>query len=517
MTNDTSSSTPVNSEPNASGASTTSWPAVFSVVFLSVLAALPALVLEYLPMTDLPAHLAVLSAVSHFNDPTWHFDRYFAVDFGNTLYLLPYVIAWLIEPVAGLEAGYRIAVFLSLVSVPVGLLVVLLAAEKSPWLALLGLAVMYNRAFFWGFVNFNLALGLSLFAVGLLRWNTKSWFKPAGLFLLSGLLVICHVYGIAMVAGIAILALFLCPATRSWRNFLPAFGPLVAGSFVWWVKGRDQPGFGEWVWPGFFERITTVDESILGGWQDNTELALLVIVVLVCVPFVIRSLSEVAHEADSQTLRWNWVFALFVAGNILLYLVLPANTKTAKFIHFRHAVIAITFLPLVCDLCGRRARLGKVGCATVALFATANTWAHLLLFDREASSFNAIRNAIHGPARIAGLIYEPMGKISKTLPYLHFPAYLHADVGGFVSASFAKFWNVPLKYREDVPLPPWHHSLEWYPHKFLESEPQFYDYVVVRLDENLLFHTTSEFPFEPILVAGEWKLYRKIEVDAQKL
>jgi len=52
---------------------------------------------------------------------------------------------------------------------------VLRATGKSGVLALLALPLMYNRAFFWGFFNFNLALGMSLVAFALLARSLTSF------------------------------------------------------------------------------------------------------------------------------------------------------------------------------------------------------------------------------------------------------------------------------------------------------------------------------------------------------
>ena len=84
-------------------------------------------------------------------------------------------MAMAFAPFASLELGMRVVVVLSLASLPIGLFALLRALGKPEWLALLSLPLVYNRAFFWGFVNFQLALGFALLALAILVRPPRGW------------------------------------------------------------------------------------------------------------------------------------------------------------------------------------------------------------------------------------------------------------------------------------------------------------------------------------------------------
>jgi hypothetical protein len=119
----------------------------------------PCLWLAYLPMTDLPQHLALASILLHHDDPRFGFAAYYDVASGQSLYWLQSLLALALAGVIGLEAGMRVVVVLSLALLPVAVLALLRSLRKPEWLALLALPLVYNRAFFWGFTSFQLALG----------------------------------------------------------------------------------------------------------------------------------------------------------------------------------------------------------------------------------------------------------------------------------------------------------------------------------------------------------------------
>src|SRR5688572_23982666 len=121
-----------------------------TLVAICVLA-LPTLWFSYLPMTDLPQHAAVVSIIEHHDDPAYGFAAYYDVDWWRTPYVLPYLIWIGVGKVLGLAAGMHVAALVSVLAYPLGLLALLRAAGKPSWLALLGLPLVYNRAFFWGF------------------------------------------------------------------------------------------------------------------------------------------------------------------------------------------------------------------------------------------------------------------------------------------------------------------------------------------------------------------------------
>ena len=88
--------------------------------------------------------------------------RVYEVDFGRTLYWLPYALTWVLAKALPLELAFRLVVAFSVAAVPLGVLAAVRATGRPAALALLALPLTFNRAFFFGFHNFLLAVGLGI-------------------------------------------------------------------------------------------------------------------------------------------------------------------------------------------------------------------------------------------------------------------------------------------------------------------------------------------------------------------
>ena len=88
-----------------------SWRSSVLPVVLTLLSALPVLIIPYLPMTDLPQHFANLSILTHMDDPSYGFSRIYEYDFSKSLYIMPYLIGWGFTHFMPTEIALRCVVF----------------------------------------------------------------------------------------------------------------------------------------------------------------------------------------------------------------------------------------------------------------------------------------------------------------------------------------------------------------------------------------------------------------------
>lgn len=208
------------------------------------------------------------------------------------------------------------------------------------------------------------------------------------------------------------------------------------------------------------------------------------------------------------------VSCLLVMANLVAYFVLPMATPTAKFIHFRHAVIAVMMLPLIvaaADL----PKLRNLAFALIlipAFLAVGNTWWHFHLFEREASEFDKILAAVPQRAHVVQLTYESKGAILRSHAYLHFGAYAQAQKGGVIAVSFPiLFWNIPLKGRSNSDMPDTPKNLEWAPGRYSDYRMgSFYDTILVRQKGLRATPLYLSRPYDLVAAAGPWKLFRQI-------
>ncbi len=487
------------------------WVTVAAIALLCA----PTLVFTHLPMTDLPQHAAVVSIIEHYDDVAYRFGDYYDVDWWRSPYVLPYGIWIVVGKLAGLAAGMHVAVFLSVILYPLAILALLRTAGKPAWFALLAIPLVYNRAFFWGFVHFNTGIGLALLAFALYVSATKSVARDIAVAVLVLLSTFCHVYALAMIIAL-VCAYAVCGGYRTLRARWWSLLPLLVGVVVWLLGSRAQFGYGLPIDPPVVDRVKLLPSELLGGYQDPSEHVILALFLAAWLLLAWTTLPTSRERLRALT-PLERVAYLACAGNLVLYLLLPQATFTAKFIHFRHAILACALLPLLArgDALPRATLLARALPSIAAGAAIANSWAHLAMFDREARGFTHVVNALPQGPRLVALTFEPMGDVMATHPYLHFSAYAQAKKGGLISMTFPSFfWNLPVTMRPGAAIPPTPTSLEWNPSLWDdESFGYFYDHAIVRMPGNRALAASSKFPFELLAASPPWHVYRRVSAS----
>jgi hypothetical protein len=251
---------------------------------------------------------------------------------------------------------------------------------------------------------------------------------------------------------------------------------------------------------------------LLGGYRDASE-GVILIALLATLALLGHRAVATRHGASSALSHHERVLWLYIALNVLLYLVLPQHTQTAKFLHFRHAVLAAAMLPLVVphNALAALPLLSRGALTALAAVTIANAWIHLALFDREARSFEDVIAALPDRPRVVALTWERNGRVVQTIPYVHFAAYAQARKGGLLATTFPGFfWNLPLRLRDDAGIPPTPLSLEMHPRLFdHRSFGRFYDFVLVRGGPRIPApHDDAGIPYALVYDAPPWRLYR---------
>jgi hypothetical protein len=481
------------------------------IAALCVVFALPCLVFRYTPMTDLPQHEAIVSIMRHMHDPSFGFDRYYEWALNRTLYIFPYLLSTGLAYIVPIGVAMQITVFLATVSYPLGVMMTLRALRKPLVLTLLALPLVYNRAFFWGFLHFNFGIGLAFFTLSQLvgTWSRAAKWSVAGLSLLTA---VSHVYGLALLFAY-VAAWLLAGQRRQLLSRVPWILPAALGSGAWGVFAANAPGYGEIEWAPWNYRLKELGHSILGGYVDNSENVILFGLTVLIIALTYRSFPLTGRRWISLGTH-SRVGYILVALNLVAYFVLPVATPAAKFIHFRHAVLAAMMLPLIVSDSNYRSRSVVAGIlpAIVAAMALGNAWWHLWRFDREARAFDSILAVIPARSHLAQLTYESKGGVMRTHAYLHFGAYAQAQKGGAFAVSFPlMFWNIPLRRRPNSSMPQTPRDMEWSPARFNEySMGHFYDTILIREGSGRSFRSPLRGPYELAATSGPWKLYRRI-------
>lgn len=478
------------------------------VVLTCVLAVLPCVVFRYLPMTDLPQHEAIISIMRHLHDPAYGFERYYEWALDRTLYVFPYFLAVGLAFLVPVKLAVHITVLLAVLSFPVGVILYLRALKRPLSLALLAVPLMYNRAFFWGFIHFGLGVGLAFIVIALLvgSWSRRTGWWVAGLCVLTAL---THIYGLLVVFAYACGWLVSGRRIELLRRLIWT-APAVLALVGWGVFAAGAPGYGVTEWAPFDLRLKELSHSILGGYADDSEDLILYAWAALVVLLASSSFPVSWARLKSLSVQSRAAY-LFIVANVVAYFVLPVATPTAKFIHFRHAVLAAMMAPLIVERLPKNVFTRVVLCLVpgVAMAAISNTWLHFWQFQREASGFDAVLDAIPPRSNIVQLTYDSKGQVLRSHAYLHFGAYAQAAKGGVFAVSFPiLFWNIPVKGRSGSGMPATPKNMEWSPARFNERRMgRFYDTVLVRNKNGVVRqHAYGERPLN--LTVGNWQVFR---------
>ena len=151
-------------------------------------ATVPLLLTPVLPMADLPQHMAQVAIWKHLGDPCPGYSALFELNLARP-YLLGYGLARLLATVLTVSAAFKVTVWIAILLLPLSLRALLARGAGDPWLSLLGFPLAYGYSFYWGFLNFTLAIPLALFYLALLFDKRP---RDLGSILLGALLFAAH-------------------------------------------------------------------------------------------------------------------------------------------------------------------------------------------------------------------------------------------------------------------------------------------------------------------------------------
>jgi len=486
---------------------------------------------RYAPMTDLPFHAAQSSALVHFFDPSFHLRDQFELHPLAVPYLSSYVLGGLLMFVVPPWIAVKIAGGVMLALLPAGLAVLFRGMKKSPLLGLAALPFAWSFLTHWGFLNFVGALGLYAMSLGaaLLVLDKPSPRRRLGLAAVLVALFFTHIFRFPFaVAGVLAAGIVMYPATRRFRPILLPLVPSLA-LFAVWLRVRpaaiSAPLDLSHIDLG---RLREIPRLVLdGGTTDPAEAAAILTSYRVLgVAFV---LALVAFVLDGRSLKWNRRAFAFATGSTILvlgctgvallgFVVLPMEIGTWWYVYPREAItVAFLALGALPDL--PREKLLRaplvLGLAIAPLGLARVTATNYRVFDAATEDFHRITRAIPEAPKLMYLIFDHSGSKQKHSPFMHLPAYVQAERGGWLSFHFAVFGASPLVYRErDEPgaviPPPVPTRWEWTPHKFrVLQHGLFFDWFLVRSRNSPSMAFRDDPSIIPVDHVGTWWLYRR--------
>jgi len=486
---------------------------------------------RYPPITDLPFHGAQTSGLLHYADPAWHFGEQFRLQPLAVPYLSMYAIGALFMLVLPPVTATKAAAVVMLALLPAGLAVLFHGMKRSPLLGVLGLGVVWCNLSHWGFLNFMGALGLFAMAVGLtlMLVERPTPGRQLALALTLVALFFSHIFRFPFaLCGVVGAAVVAYPATRRFRPVILPLLPAVA-LFVGWTQARTAtqkanlgPIAVHW------ERLQEIPDLLFEGFNDPAEQAAAatagrVLLLALGVTVIGRLLADEQRPAASRQKT------LFAAGAALApvacalvflggFLILPMEIGLWWYVYPREATAAL-FLALGAfpDLPTARWLRAPIvlGLAAAAVAMAAVVVDNYRRFDPATEDFHRITRHIPQAPKLLYLIFDHRGSTRTTTPFIHLPAWVQAERGGWLSFHFSVWNSSPLGYRDPrepgaVVPPPVPLRWEWTPQKFhVKQHGAFFDWFLVRHPSSPDHLFRADPTIERVQHAGTWWLYRR--------
>lgn len=485
---------------------------------------------HYPPMTDLPFHASQTGTLRHYWDPSYHFHEQFELHPLAVPYLSMYAIGALLMIFLPALLAVKIAAGVMIGLVPAGLAVMFHGMKKSPLLGLLGLGLCWCNLTHWGFLNFLGAIGLFAMTIGftLLVLDRPTTGRQVGLALTLVALFFTHIFrypfALAAVVGTAVV---MYPATRRIRPVVAPLLPALVLLGVWLVVRAKVLAGDAGPITIHKERFAEIPGLLTGAFLDPAErrafegffkIALGVALVSGAA-YLLRRLLDRPRRTP-----WTWDVGVTVvplacaAVFLVLFLVLPMQMGVWWYVYPREATAAaLIALGAFPDL-PRRAWLRAPLAAALALggiLVARVVVDNYRKFDRVTGDFAAIIQQIPRAPRLMYLIFDHSGSTRSNTPFIHLPAYVQAEKGGWLGFHFAVWGASPIVYRpRDQPgavvPPPVPLRWEWTPQLFdVRKHGAFFDWFLVRHPASPDGLFAADPTIERVDHVGSWWLYRR--------
>jgi hypothetical protein len=465
----------------------------------------------YLPLLDLPQHLALATVLARHGDPAWAPGAFFEP---QRLELTPYWTHYLaleaLARVVSVGTAARVLLTVYVAALPFAARALARALGAAPAAGLLALPLALNANLYYGFIAYCWGVVLLLWALALLvrQLDSPGGGRAAVLAVLAGVLFFTHIQAFAFL-GLAALVLALGSGHGRWMRLRRAWPLAPAGVLLFlpwmYLSTTPRPGAERYFAPldapharyeGALARITGFPSAVAGSYQDGSDDWLL------AAWGALLAGAFVAERGDRREGTSRRPAALLLVAAVACYAVLPFSIQGQWNIGPRFAWLAALLAPMLV----RRARPWLPAAAVaLALAGGANAAWHHARFDREARGFDRALRAIPPGARVLGLVHDSRGEVLERWPYLHFEQYALVERGAMAAHSFAANAPLPVRLRPEARVPA---PSVWRPDQFRPGEDGgFFDYLLVRDPEGEGGAPDPRFAL--VFREGAWRVYRR--------
>ncbi|WP_437649548.1 hypothetical protein [Sorangium sp. So ce362] len=502
---------------------------IATFALLAVAAIVPIWRVRFLPLLDLPNHLAAVHIWHYFDAPWTRYQDFYELSLRPAPYGAYHVLMHLIAFAVDLEAANRIVLSAYVLSIPAAALGWAHRTRRSPWLSLLTFPLAFSLSWACGFLPF--LVGISLLLAGVVALDAylerPSRGRAAAVALLS---VGCGLSHPLILFGyyvcVAVLMLCYLPRWSRIAGALPLFAPAVA-LLVWqlvafespMVDLRSGPRF-KGAWVPWHEMLRSFPEYTLNSVSGDLDTQLFWGLLAAASSLALWSFArrsgflptrEPATPAGSPLGRLhNHRSLVLCAAMVACYFLVPLHLARP----FDWWFVSGRFSPLICffgflsitaPLRGL-SRLLMVPAAAVALVLPLHLSEKYASFDERIEPFARMVGRIPPGAEVLFVSLPPRTDEALIIEGTnHFSSWVQVMRGGFSADGWHNV-GFPFKLKRRLPAPPSNRG-EWFKP---DVHGVAYDYVILRNErlEKPVF-AAARTSFRRIEREGAFSLYER--------
>lgn len=505
------------------------WSVVFWVTALAT--ALPLFATRYIPLTDVPEHVAVIATLERLMPGGGGAPYDLAL--GNSQYLLYHAVGALIARVVG-DAVLANKLLFAVVAVmwPVSARSLLRALGRDERIAIFAAMVFWNRATIVGLEPYVASVPIALFGLAVVVRQVQAPTRGRGVVLALLAIAVFYTHASSYVLfGFTATALAVAMTLRARMRptrvavSLVALVPSAIAAVVWWRAGSLSDAAAQ---PGGVDRMPLVESLsampiwTFDVWRSHVDELCAGAWWLAYAAVVVASWRKSASGNDGKrgplgALVW---IPFFCAAAV--YLTTPFRIGGAAMLNVRLAPVLTLFALL--GLALRRDRFATVPLAVAAcaaLVTAGNAAFEIRRVEREKLGgmrrLDDVLTAMRPGTRVAMLNFERSSPRTHFWPYVFAGSYHRAQGGSVASYSFVELPHWPVHYARGSAPPDHGPFWAFRPCAYRYREDgAFYDYVLVQGDVDVFGERQGGFgpPFVPVAHAGAFTLYEKVEGPA---
>jgi hypothetical protein len=507
--------------------------AEIAFALLCVVACWPLWATPWLPLQDLPQHLAAIRVLHDYNDPALGFASFFQLTPLKTQYIGFYSLAGALAWVMSVESATRLLLTIALIALPYAMRLLLRALGRPEALAVLALPLAYNANLGLGFLNFIAALPLMVAGLAIAAQQrgapTRRGAAVYGLVAFGCFLMHVLPFGVLLI-GSGLLA--LVPDVRGTARRLAPMAPPLALMALWsavsqaggattsivraaanHLLGRPVEPVASFItWGAALRQLPDWLLDIVHAPAEDTVAVLFFALLLTALVWPQRAAAQTQEAPQEVPADAAWphaAIALTMGACAGLYLVLPQGYDWVWPIAPRFALIAaLLLIPLLRVPRGWPLGVVCTLCAALVLWQASVITTSFKAFQREeVADFAEAVEAIPQGARVAGLIFDRGSANIRFVPFIHSVARVQAERGGAVMFTFADFPQSPFRFREDMRPPRVPPRWEWTPERVdATRDLGWYSHVLTRGGPGSIAHQAT---YEPVYRGKRWAVWRR--------